>query len=67
MPEIKVRPHGPLLVSSDTVTVVDKDGKSYATTGPTIALCRCGASANKPFCDGAHNAAGFTDDATAPE
>jgi CDGSH-type Zn-finger protein len=65
--EIKVRANGPLLVTGDNVTVVDRNGTPYATAGPTIVLCRCGASANKPFCDGAHNEAGFSADATAPE
>jgi CDGSH-type Zn-finger protein len=31
--------------------------------GPVVALCRCGQSANKPFCDGTHVGIGFTDDA----
>ena len=37
------------------------DGKSYEVTG-NIALCRCGGSANKPFCDGAHRNNGFSGD-----
>ena len=67
MVEIKVRENGPLLVTGDDVTLLDKNGKAYATAGPSVALCRCGASANKPFCDGSHNAAGFAADATAPD
>ena len=67
MTQIKVRDHGPLLVVGDDVTLTDADGKVYPTTGPNIALCRCGASANKPFCDGAHNAAGFIAFSIAPD
>ncbi len=62
MTEIKVRANGPLLVTGDNVTVVDRNGTLYATAGPTIVLCRCGASANKPFCDGTHNSISFEAD-----
>ena len=57
---IRVRDNGPLLVEG-SVTLVDVDGKSFFgdEPKPTIALCRCGASANKPFCDGAHSKCGF--------
>ncbi len=57
---IRVRDHGPLLIEG-TVTLRDAEGNQFPTSAdkPTIALCRCGASANKPFCDGAHKAAGF--------
>jgi CDGSH-type Zn-finger protein len=56
---ITTRPNGPLLVSGPC-TVLDPNGKAFDTGGrPVVALCRCGQSANKPFCDGAHNACGF--------
>jgi CDGSH-type Zn-finger protein len=37
------------------------DGKAIECSG-TVALCRCGGSANKPFCDGTHGKIGFTGD-----
>ncbi|MDI2099224.1 CDGSH iron-sulfur domain-containing protein [Ruicaihuangia caeni] len=46
-------PNGPLLVRGD-VELLDGDGHPVPRTRPTIALCRCGASAVKPFCDGTH-------------
>lgn len=49
---ITVLDNGPLLVNG-TITLVDKDGKTEVKEGNT-ALCRCGHSKNKPFCDGAH-------------
>ena len=55
MAKIKVRETGPLLVSGDDVTLVDWKGDAYPITKRPFALCRCGASANRPFCDGAHN------------
>ena len=58
--EIKVRENGPYRVTGP-VTVVDADGSSYelGDEGQPIALCRCGASTTKPFCDGAHSKTGF--------
>lgn len=45
--------------------IVDSEGKVYDLQGRTaLGLCRCGLSANKPFCDGAHRN-GFEHDATA--
>lgn len=45
--------------------IVDAEGKVYDLQGRTaLGLCRCGLSANKPFCDGAHRN-GFEHDATA--
>ncbi|MFC6097540.1 CDGSH iron-sulfur domain-containing protein [Flavobacterium qiangtangense] len=45
--------------------IVDAEGKVYHLQGRTaLGLCRCGLSANKPFCDGAHRN-GFEHDATA--
>jgi len=54
---ITVRPNGPLRVEDPNglVDLVDADGKKYDLTGkPAFSLCRCGTSANKPFCDGSH-------------
>jgi len=58
MAEIKVTKNGPYLVTG-TVTLMDADGNAYETGDRTVALCRCGASTNKPFCDGTHSKIGF--------
>lgn len=57
---ITVRPNGPLRVEdpNGVVDLVDADGNKYDLTGkPAFSLCRCGASANRPFCDGTHKVA----------
>ncbi|MBK8701207.1 MAG: (4Fe-4S)-binding protein [Saprospiraceae bacterium] len=54
----EVMANGPLIVHGD-LTVKDANGKVEQKSGRT-AFCRCGASANKPFCDGSHRAIGFT-------
>jgi len=41
------------------VQLVDADGSEYPSERTTIALCRCGGSTNKPFCDGTHSKIGF--------
>jgi len=55
--EITMAPDGPLLVSGE-IKLVDGEGKIVKTGGKS-ALCRCGASNKKPFCDGTHNSIGF--------
>ena len=57
--KIKVVKNGPLLVEGDCL-LVDRDGKEEAVRGP-FALCRCGGSKKKPFCDGSHAKIGFDD------
>lgn len=56
---VQVMKDGPLLVHGDIV-LEGKDG-SKNEHSKTTALCRCGHSANKPFCDGSHNKEGFKD------
>jgi CDGSH-type Zn-finger protein len=57
---IKVRHNGPYKVTGP-VKLIDADGKEYdlAERGEVIALCRCGGSTTKPFCDGTHSKIGF--------
>ena len=51
--------NGPLRISGDFV-IKDAQGNAFDLSGrDTISLCRCGGSANKPFCDGTHNRNGF--------
>ncbi len=59
---IQVRKNGPLRIDdpNGVLELTDADGNKYDLTGKTVfALCRCGASANRPFCDGAHNKIAF--------
>jgi CDGSH-type Zn-finger protein len=67
--EIRVREGGPYIVDGP-VRVVDANGDEYElpTNKPAIALCRCGGSSTKPFCDGTHRIRGFAagDAAAAP-
>ena len=63
MPEtavkITAKPRGPFRVEGP-ITLIDADGSEIDLTGkPAISLCRCGASINKPFCDGTHSKIGF--------
>lgn len=51
--------NGPIKVSGDFV-LKDGKGQEFDLSGrDTVALCRCGHSSNKPFCDGSHKTAGF--------
>ncbi|HVX11176.1 MAG TPA: CDGSH iron-sulfur domain-containing protein [Pirellulales bacterium] len=57
---IRTRNNGPFVVEGP-VTIVDAEGNAFTinTDKPAIALCRCGQSGKKPFCDGSHNRCGF--------
>ena len=59
MATIKVRQNGPYLVDGDDVNVVDWNGVQYQIDRRPFALCRCGGSTKKPFCDGTHSRIGF--------
>lgn len=59
MATIKIRDDGPCLVDGGDVRLVDAEGAELPIPRRPFALCRCGHSANKPFCDGAHNREGF--------
>lgn len=57
--KITIRNNGPLLVEGP-IELMDANGAPVDTGGKAvIALCRCGASTSKPFCDGAHSRIGF--------
>jgi CDGSH-type Zn-finger protein len=49
---------GPLLVRGD-FELVDSDGRPIESRRKTVALCRCGKSRLRPFCDGTHKLIGF--------
>ena len=57
--KITVRPNGSLRVEGP-IQLLDAEGREWDLAGkPAISLCRCGASAKKPFCDGSHARIGF--------
>ena len=57
---IRCRQNGPFLVEG-AFKLVDHLGNAFtlAADKPAIALCRCGQSSRRPFCDGTHNRCGF--------
>jgi len=56
---VKIRENGPILITGPVV-LTDHLGRQYDTSSqPNIALCRCGHSQKKPFCDGTHKTSGF--------
>jgi CDGSH-type Zn-finger protein len=64
---IRCRENGPLVVVGP-VKVVDHLGNEFPLPAgkENVALCRCGRSGCKPFCDGSHRGAGFQAAETAP-
>jgi CDGSH-type Zn-finger protein len=52
-PDVILCPGGPMLIRGDHV-IQDADGIPHATVRPVSAVCRCGKSANQPWCDGTH-------------
>jgi CDGSH-type Zn-finger protein len=65
--KITVRPNGPYRVecAHGAIDIVDVNGNAYDLSSKVkegklaFSLCRCGASINKPFCDGTHSKIGF--------
>ena len=59
--KITINSNGSIRVEGD-FEIVDPEGRSFGLAGRTsIGLCRCGQSANKPFCDGSHKTCDFSD------
>lgn len=52
--KLTINPNGSIRVEGD-IEIVDGEGNVYGLSGrEVVSLCRCGLSANKPFCDGSH-------------
>jgi CDGSH-type Zn-finger protein len=59
MTTIRLRKNGPCVIETDDVRIVDWEGREYPIDRRPVALCRCGFSGRKPFCDGSHARRGF--------
>ena len=59
MATITGRQNGSYKVEGDDVKLVDWNGNEYQIAKRPFALCRCGASTTKPFCDATHTKMGF--------
>jgi CDGSH-type Zn-finger protein len=58
---ISTAKNGPLIVKGLS-QITEANGNIFYVKKPAVALCRCGASKNKPFCDGSHGRIGWTDE-----
>jgi CDGSH-type Zn-finger protein len=56
-PRLRICPGGPLLVQGAT-SVTTGDGRVHEVHRAVVALCRCGSSARRPYCDGTHKLLG---------
>ena len=70
---IRLRPNGPLVIEGSSaleglLKIVDQNGNAFPIPAnkPVVALCRCGQSSKRPFCDGTHKACGFLAEDLAP-
>jgi CDGSH-type Zn-finger protein len=61
VPEIVAYPDGPFLVRGD-FAILGANGESIPKAREVVALCRCGASTIKPYCDGTHKLINFRAD-----
>ena len=64
-PSIQAYANGPLLLRGD-VEILAADGSVVPRSRATVALCRCGVSSIKPFCDGTHKLVNFKTDPPDP-
>ena len=62
---VSIVDNGPFIVKGE-FTVKDGEGNAFPKQ-QQVALCRCGASQNKPFCDGSHAKSGFESAERAPQ
>lgn len=56
--KVELMKNGPLIVYG-SVEIKNSDGSQQTSSGETTAFCRCGASKDKPFCDGSHGEINF--------
>lgn len=65
--KIRMRPNGPLVVEGPFQLFDSRSAEfTIPADKPAIALCRCGHSKNRPFCDGSHRSSGFESDEAPP-
>lgn len=66
-PTIQAEENGPLYIqNAKHLILLDSEGNPFEITDDEIALCRCGQSRNKPFCDDSHVRTGFKSTAKVP-
>ncbi|HEU5381424.1 MAG TPA: CDGSH iron-sulfur domain-containing protein [Ktedonobacteraceae bacterium] len=66
-PTLMAEKDGPLYIqNAKGLILLDSDGEPFEITDDEIALCRCGQSRQKPFCDDSHQRTGFKSEIKAP-